>query len=75
VTPFYLSTPDGEELYVWHILPLALYAANEDQLFKPKPSPLGNFSDSLACRLLLEDPESRVVINCRRSQSFSYIID
>lgn len=64
MTPFFITTPDGEELYGWHILPLAVYAANETQLSQQKTwSPSNNFTDSLACKLLLEDPEARVVIN------------
>lgn len=64
VTPFFLTTPDGEELYAWHILPLAVYAENERQLSQQPPwSPSSNFTDSLACKLLIEDPEARVIIN------------
>lgn len=64
VTPFLITTPDGEELYGWHILPLAVYASNELQLSQQQLwSPSSNFTDSLACKLLLEDPEARVIIN------------
>ncbi|KAE9966530.1 hypothetical protein BLS_006944 [Venturia inaequalis] len=64
VTPFFLTTPDGEEIYGWHILPLAVYAQNERQLSRQPPwSPSSNFTDSLACKLLIEDPEARVIIN------------
>ncbi|QDS68572.1 hypothetical protein FKW77_000454 [Venturia effusa] len=64
VTPFFLLTPDGEELYGWHILPLAVYAEHESQLSQRTSwSPQSNFTDSLACELLVGDPEARVIIN------------
>lgn len=64
VTPFFLTTSDGEELYGWHILPLAVYAKHERQLSQQPPwSPSSNFTDSLACKLLVEDPAARVIIN------------
>src|ERR1700712_3972751 len=63
ITPFYLPTGDGEELYGWHILPIGLYAQHENTLLTHSPWPPTSFSDSLAHKLLTEDPESRIVIN------------
>lgn len=61
VQNFFLDTPDGEQLYAWHVLPLALYAARQDELSAATAT---NSTKELALRLLQEDPESRVVINC-----------
>ena len=69
---FNLTTPDGEILYAWHILPVALYSKNQKTLLL---EPLGLASDaanSRAARLLRDDPESRLVITCK--SYFSYLL-
>ncbi|KIW01546.1 uncharacterized protein PV09_07024 [Verruconis gallopava] len=63
VTPFYLNTTDGEELYAWHILPIGLYAQHEEAIASQEPWPPTSFKTSLAYELLKIDPEARVVIN------------
>jgi abhydrolase domain-containing protein 12 len=65
VTPFRLETADGEKLYGWHVLPLALYNENELELAEKTTT---GFVNSLPIKLLKEDPESRVVIFCGFSQ-------
>lgn len=65
VQPFRLSTPDGESLYAWHILPVILYFRNERNLVLEPSGVANNATTSKAFRLLKEDPESRLVISCR----------
>ncbi|KAF2088794.1 alpha/beta-hydrolase [Saccharata proteae CBS 121410] len=62
VTAFNVTTPDFECLSAWHVLPLDVYAENEEDLLS-EPSSHDDFSRSKAFRLLTEDPEARVVIN------------
>jgi abhydrolase domain-containing protein 12 len=62
VHSFRLPTPDGEELYGWHVLPLGFYATHEAQLAEAAKT---NSSHELAIQLLKDDPESRVIINCK----------
>jgi len=62
VTPFYLTTPDGETLHTWHILPLEIYRKNEKAL---RSEPVGlcrDIKDRLAFKLLKDDPSSQLVI-------------
>jgi abhydrolase domain-containing protein 12 len=61
VTPFQLETIDGEQLYGWHVLPLAFYAEHEAELAHTTTS---GFLHSEAIKLLKEDPESRAIIYC-----------
>lgn len=66
VTSFHLDTPDGEKLHAWHILPLDVYAenqvalVNEDEL----PGMERNATQSLSLRVLRDDPEARIIMNC-----------
>jgi abhydrolase domain-containing protein 12 len=56
---------DGASVYAWHILPLPLYAANEEKIIEqPSGKLVEDFSKSESYRLLKEDPKSRVVIYC-----------
>lgn len=63
VTPFRLSTPDGETIHAWHILPLGLYQKHEQALVA---EPAGGFVDdvttSLSFKLLRDDPEALLVL-------------
>ncbi|KAF2703798.1 alpha/beta-hydrolase [Pleomassaria siparia CBS 279.74] len=62
VTPFHLSTPDGETLHAWHILPLETYRRHQKEL---KNEPVGLCSDittRLSFKLLKEDPSAQLVI-------------
>ena len=59
-----MNTTDGEVLYAWHILPLALYARNEEALLNEPIGLSSNIEQNLAFKLLSTDPESRLVINC-----------
>lgn len=64
VTQFHVKTPDGETLYAWHILPQALYAKYETEILHEKLDKINEFSKTLAYKLLVKDPESRLIINC-----------
>lgn len=57
VQPFNIPTPDGETLYGWHILPLALYTKHERAL-------LGEYGHANFHReFLKQDTNARLIIN------------
>ena len=70
VTPFQVKTSDGQTLYAWHILPRALYAKYENDLLHEKLESINEFSKTLAYKLLVEDPESRLIINCESARIY-----
>ena len=70
VLPFKINTTDGENLYAWHILPLATYARNEEALLDEKFESSHDVSQNLAIKFLSTDQESRLVINCSQAPSF-----
>ncbi|KAI9767133.1 MAG: hypothetical protein M1840_005922 [Geoglossum simile] len=61
-SPFSVRTPDGEKLYAWHILPLAVYAKNEQLLVGQAPGYTEDYTATESFKLLVNDPESRLVI-------------
>ncbi|KAI4272322.1 MAG: hypothetical protein L6R38_006647 [Xanthoria sp. 2 TBL-2021] len=63
VQPLHITTPDGEVLYAWHIVPIAKYIANEEYLIKEQTISAAQFQDSVGFDLLSKDPNSRLVIN------------
>ncbi|KAI9771767.1 MAG: hypothetical protein M1839_002732 [Geoglossum umbratile] len=63
ISPFSINTPDGEKLYAWHILPLAVYARNEQLLVEQAPGHTEDYTATESFKLLANDPESRLVIN------------
>lgn len=63
MTPFNISSPDGEILYAWHMLPLGAYAAYEGQLVNEPPGIRADLRDTVGFKVLQNDPEARVVIN------------
>ncbi|CAL8576687.1 hypothetical protein XPA_002553 [Xanthoria parietina] len=63
VQPLHITTPDGETLYAWHIVPIAKYIANEDHLINEHTTSATPFQDSVGFDLLSKDPNSRLVIN------------
>lgn len=75
VTPFSLDTPDGETLYLWHILPIALYSQHEDTLSEASRVPRDKYTSSDAFRLLKEDPEARLIISCKSKFALSFSSD
>ncbi|KAI9879710.1 MAG: hypothetical protein M1830_007495 [Pleopsidium flavum] len=63
IQPFNITTPDGEILYTWHILPLGLYAQHETALIKQPRGLAEDITKTEGFRLLANDPESRLVIS------------
>lgn len=64
VTPFQLGTADGETIYAWHILPLPAYLDNEDALAANPPAFANDVTQTESFRLLREDPDAKLIINC-----------
>lgn len=75
VTPFYLNTRDGERIFAWHVLPLGLYTAHRDELVKQEDGLRSDvLFDSENIRLLMNDPEARLIIHCMYL-TFSTFVD
>lgn len=51
VTPFFIRTPDGELLYVWHILPVELYRKHESSLVSERSGFVSDVTTRNAFRL------------------------
>ncbi|EME89081.1 uncharacterized protein MYCFIDRAFT_26712 [Pseudocercospora fijiensis CIRAD86] len=65
VTPFNLTTPDGETLYAWHVLPLDQYALHEKAVRnepRPQDGAIEDFTSTAAFQLL-QSSDARVVIS------------
>ncbi|KAI0973802.1 Alpha/Beta hydrolase protein [Xylaria arbuscula] len=62
VTPFFLTTPDGESLHAWHILPLELYRQNQEALLAEPQGLALNVKERLNFKLLRDDPSSLLVL-------------
>ncbi|KAI1452030.1 alpha/beta-hydrolase [Annulohypoxylon moriforme] len=62
VSPFALTTPDGESLYAWHILPLPSYLKHEDILQIQQSGFSNDITKTESFKLLRDDPEARLVI-------------
>lgn len=75
VTPFNISTPDGETLYAWHILPLGLYAKHEAEILRQEHELGEDITTTIGFRLLAKDPEARLVINCKDFQDIRVVIN
>lgn len=64
--PFRIPTEDHVSLHAWHILPLGVYRRNYEDLSDQKAfGDMGENTDitrTLNFRLLLEDPETRLII-------------
>jgi len=64
VAPFFLKTPDGEEIFAWHVLPLGLYKEHRESLAKQNTGLITNPLESENIKLLMADPEARLIIHC-----------
>lgn len=67
MAPFYLKTPDDNNLYAWHVLPLPLYHKHEDQIVQGASSetvPL-DITSTESFRLLKSDPKSKLILYCK----------
>ncbi|KAI0549172.1 Alpha/Beta hydrolase protein [Xylaria curta] len=62
VTPFILTTPDGESLHAWHILPLELYRQNQEALSAEPQGLALDVKERLSFKLLRDDPSSLLVL-------------
>lgn len=64
VTPFHISTSDGEKLHSWHVLPLGTYIENQVALIAqgPKAGLVDDYEETLNFRLLKENPHARLVL-------------
>ncbi|TGJ82148.1 hypothetical protein E0Z10_g6599 [Xylaria hypoxylon] len=62
VTPFFLTTPDGESLHAWHILPLELYRQNQEALSAELRGLALDVKERLSFKLLRDDPSSLLVL-------------
>ncbi|KAL6708088.1 hypothetical protein ACN47E_003522 [Coniothyrium glycines] len=61
ITPFRISTEDGEQLFAWLIAPLGVYAKHANELIHEVLH--GNdIEDRLAFKLLRSNPESRLLL-------------
>ena len=64
VTPFNISTADGETLFAWHVLPIGLYAKREEELLAEATWLPDDITERKGFQLLVDDPESKLVILC-----------
>jgi len=62
VTPFTLSTPDGERLHAWHILPLDLYRQHQEELVKESDGMALDIKSRMGFKLLRDDPDALLVL-------------
>ena len=73
VTPFNLSTPDGETLFGWHILPLDVYVRNEKTIGKEQRAhgPVEDFTSTTAYRFLKagDSEPARLLITCESAST------
>lgn len=72
IRPFNITTPDGEVLYAWHVLPLSTYITHEASLIDEPTSHRETLESSMAFKLLAEDRDSRLVISCQSSSKETY---
>lgn len=62
VTPFHLTTPDGEVLHAWHILPLDTYRQNQAKLREEPTGLCTDIEQRLSFKLLRDDPAAQLVL-------------
>jgi abhydrolase domain-containing protein 12 len=62
VTPFTLTTRDGETLHAWHVLPLDTYREHQKELREESTGLCSDVEERLAFKLLKEDPTAQLVI-------------
>jgi abhydrolase domain-containing protein 12 len=65
VTPFNFTTPDGETIHAWHVIPLGLYAKHEAELLQQAPGLAEDITKTKGFKLLRDDPDSKLIINCK----------
>lgn len=62
VTPFRLTTPDGETLHAWHVLPLETYRKHQEELREEPTGLCLDITERLSFKLLKDDPDARLVL-------------
>lgn len=63
MTPFNLTTSDGETLFCWHVLPLDVYLEHENELVQNTLGAVDDLRETLGYKLLKRDAKGRVVVN------------
>lgn len=66
VQPFSIKSTNNVTLYAWHILPTHLYRQHKDRLTTQEDfgvKPFEEAANTVGLRLLLEDPNARVVVS------------
>ncbi|EPS37790.1 hypothetical protein H072_8440 [Dactylellina haptotyla CBS 200.50] len=63
VTPFSLTTTDGETLYAWHILPTGLYYKHESELLSESAGFASDITKRRGFELLRDDPEVVLILH------------
>lgn len=61
ITPFNISTPDGETLYAWHVLPLNVYAKHRESLVSGHAGDLQEWRAAILSRVTQDSPDATVV--------------
>jgi abhydrolase domain-containing protein 12 len=51
-------------LYAWHILPIVAYEKNQNALLAEPTGPFGLITETESFKMLTNDPEARLIINC-----------
>ncbi|MCJ1309896.1 hypothetical protein MMC25_003557 [Agyrium rufum] len=63
VTPFEITTPDGNNLYAWHVLPIELYRKHELDLVAEPTGFTSDIRSRVGFQLLRDDPEARLILH------------
>ncbi|KAL2063764.1 hypothetical protein VTL71DRAFT_5569 [Oculimacula yallundae] len=63
VSPFSITSSDGETLYAWHILPVGLYQKHEKALVAEQSGFVTDITSRLSFKLLRDDPDARLVLH------------
>ncbi|EFX03779.1 abhydrolase domain containing protein 12 [Grosmannia clavigera kw1407] len=63
VTPFHISSSDGESLHSWHILPLGIYRRHAAELVRESSGvAIADMTIRLSFKLLRDDPDALLVL-------------
>lgn len=73
ITPLNISTPDGETLFAWHVLPLGLYARHEVMLSQQPAKNVDVPVHALGSFELLQQPGTRLIVNCQYNSLFAVV--
>ena len=63
VTPFFIKSSDGGQLYAWHILPIELYRQHESTLTAEPSGFISDITFRHAFELLRDDPDAKLIIH------------